>query len=72
MTSTPSSREALRAQAAAEAAEQKRLVLVARRRAALIAKLEGNALYARDGYVRPQGPTAARPRMRSRHRSSGG
>jgi hypothetical protein len=71
MTSTPSPPEPLRRQTAAEVAEQGRLVLVARRRAALIAKMEGNALYARDGYVRPQAPPAARPRLRGRRRGSG-
>jgi hypothetical protein len=37
----------------------------------LIAKLEGNARFAREGYVRPEGTPAARPRMRSGRRNGG-
>jgi hypothetical protein len=71
MSSTPSSHQALRAKAAAEAAEKQRQLVAARRRAALIAKLEGNARFAREGYVRPEGTPAARPRMRSGRRNGG-
>jgi hypothetical protein len=69
MTSTPSPRDPLRPQTLAEA---RRLALIAKRRSALIAKLEATALYARDGSLPPVGRPAARPRLRSRRRGSGG
>ncbi len=68
MTSTPSPGDPLRPQTAAE---KERLALLARRRAALLAKLEANALYAREGYVPAQARPAARPRLRGRRHGGG-